>query len=402
MIAKFSRRTYRWSLWTAVFLVAVAIALLVTVSGCRSSGRYRDQGMKKADARFNELQKRYEEWTNNTFSSFLERGKYDDAPEEVKAWTGKKALETLRKGRSAGKDYYVAINTLGELKHKKAVLRLLKIAADEAEKDNRDRWMATRALGLIGDKRATAKLIHLVYHPNQNTRVWAQISLVRLTRQNFGYDYKAWGAWWNEKGRKPPFKDQVVKWTSNPEYADPAKQQESDASFLKRIKESQSGKTQKRQKALRARFSKRSAKDRALYTRQQLGEIESLYQVANKKWRTQEAKDSLKKMLEKYDKANRTGCALLYMGQMSSGDEKEAYLLRAIEGHGDCYYGDGVNVGAYARLHLAGYYKGIQKTDQAVKLWKQILTKYPNAIDHKGYRLRDTVRQQLKEAKVEF
>ena len=51
-------------------------------------------------------------------------------------------------------------------------------------------------LGLIGDKAAVPGLIDLVYHPNQNTRFWAQISLVRLTGKNFGRDADAWRRWW--------------------------------------------------------------------------------------------------------------------------------------------------------------------------------------------------------------
>jgi hypothetical protein len=59
--------------------------------------------------------------------------------------------------------------------------------------------MCVRALGLIGDKAAVPDLIHLVYHGNVNTRWWAQISLVRITGQNFGGDWNAWGKWWNEQ-----------------------------------------------------------------------------------------------------------------------------------------------------------------------------------------------------------
>ena len=83
------------------------------------------------------------------------------------------------------------------IKSKKAVDSLLKIAADRREKDNRDRWMATRALGIVGDESVVPELIHLVYHYNQNTRFWAQISLVRLTGKNFGRDWQKWGQWWN-------------------------------------------------------------------------------------------------------------------------------------------------------------------------------------------------------------
>ena len=71
----------------------------------------------------------------------------------------------------------------------------------------------------------------------------------------------------------------------------------------------------------RTRARERMRKDASVYSRDQLREIESLYQVANRKWQSQEGKDSLKQLIEKFDKANRTGCALLYLGQMSKGEE---------------------------------------------------------------------------------
>jgi TolA-binding protein len=128
----------------------------------------------------------------------------------------------------------------------------------------------------------------------------------------------------------------------------------------------------------------RAQKDNKVYTPEQLGEIETLYQVANNKWNTPEAKDSLEKLIQKYDKANRTGCAVLYLGQMSEGETKEKYLKMAIEKFSDCYYFDGVQVGAYARLHLANYYQQTGKKDEAAKLFKEIRDKYPDAIDHRG------------------
>jgi hypothetical protein len=36
-------------------------------------------------------------------------------------------------------------------------------------------------------------------------------------------------------------------------------------------------------------------------------------------------RESLKTLVDNYPKANRTGCALLYLGQMTSGNEKEGY-----------------------------------------------------------------------------
>ncbi|MFO7936514.1 MAG: hypothetical protein R6V06_02785 [Kiritimatiellia bacterium] len=88
----------------------------------------------------------------------------------------------------------------------------------------------------------------------------------------------------------------------------------------------------------------RMRKDLEVYSREKLREIESLYQVANKNWKSDKpkAKASLEKMLEKYERANRTGCALMYLGQMTQGEEREKYLKKAIEGYSDCYYGDGV------------------------------------------------------------
>jgi hypothetical protein len=366
-------------------------------------GRKSPKGKEKeVRAQLNELQEVYAKWTSKQFQSILCEGQIGRASAEDKADLEERALAALDKGKAA-QEYYMAINALGEIKSKRAVKPLLEIAADRKDKDNRDRWMATRALGMIGDDSVVDELIGLVYHYNQNTRIWAQISLVRLTGQNFGYDYEAWGKWWSDKEGSGEFEPERIQWTTRyAEYADPAKQIESDKRFIERYSDKQTGEPQTRQRSLRSRFSERSARDRDIYSSQQLSEIESLYQVANKKWRTQEAKDSLKKMLDKYDKANRTGCSLLYMGQMSSGREKEEYLLEAIENHGDCWYGDGVNVGSYARLHLAEYYKETGKGEEAVKLWREILEKYQNAIDHRGNLLKDTVNQLVENAKAQL
>lgn len=128
----------------------------------------------------------------------------------------------------------------------------------------------------------------------------------------------------------------------------------------------------------------RMRKDIENYSREELKVIENLYQVANKQWATEEGKDSLKKLINKYDKANRTGCALLYLGQMSKGAEREAYLKQAIEDFSDCFYGDGVQVGAYARYYLAYHYKESGDEKKSAELFEEIGEMYPDAIDHKG------------------
>jgi hypothetical protein len=68
-----------------------------------------------------------------------------------------------------------------------------------------------------------------------------------------------------------------------------------------------------RRKVLRESFEKRMAQDRDKYTQEQLLDAENLYQVANQKWGTPEATESLQAMIKKYPGINRTGCATLYV-----------------------------------------------------------------------------------------
>jgi TolA-binding protein len=142
---------------------------------------------------------------------------------------------------------------------------------------------------------------------------------------------------------------------------------------------------------LRERVKKRFEQDRTTYNKEERREIESLYQVANKEWNSPEAKVCLKALIEKYPKANRTGCALLYMGQMHSGEERENYLKRAISDFSDCFYGDGVQVGAYARYYLAYYYQENGKKDEASDIYEEIRKNYPDAVNHKGRLLKDII-----------
>ena len=108
--------------------------------------------------------------------------------------------------------------------------------------------------------------------------------------------------------------------------------------------------------------------------------------------RSPEAIQNLKLIInnEEYARANRTGCALLYLAQVSERD-KEKYLKAAIEKHSDCWYGDGVQVGAYARFHLAFHYHRLGKQEQAEALFEEIRRRYPDAVDHRGRRLADSI-----------
>ena len=135
----------------------------------------------------------------------------------------------------------------------------------------------------------------------------------------------------------------------------------------------------------RKQFMARYDQDRKRYNEAELREIEELYQIANKKFNSAEAQESLKKLISKYSCANRTGCAVLYLGQMCPDrPQAEEYLRQAIANYSDCWYGDGVQVGAYARFYLAGYYRQSGKNQEAEKLYQEIRDKYPDAVTHNG------------------
>ena len=135
--------------------------------------------------------------------------------------------------------------------------------------------------------------------------------------------------------------------------------------------------------AVRARMSQ----DAAVYGRDGMREIEQLYRAYSRK--TENADEALKSLIEKYPKANRTGCAVMYAAQHSRGEERVKWLNQAIEHHSDCVYGDGAQVGAYARWFLAREH--MRKGDKAAaeKLYAEIRAKYPDAVTHKGQRFAD-------------
>jgi ElaB/YqjD/DUF883 family membrane-anchored ribosome-binding protein len=151
-----------------------------------------------------------------------------------------------------------------------------------------------------------------------------------------------------------------------------------------------------RRKALRERSEKKLAQDRDKYTQEQLRDAENLYQVANQKWGTPEATESLQTMIKKYPDINRTGCATLYVAQKAQGDERARYLQDCIEKFNDCFYGDGVQVGAYARFLLAGDYMSKGEQEKAAALYNEIKAKYSDSVDHSGNLLVDSIKAESK------
>lgn len=124
--------------------------------------------------------------------------------------------------------------------------------------------------------------------------------------------------------------------------------------------------------------------DAEFLIRHDLNLIEKAYQAAEQNWKSDEAKKTVAFLYEKYPAANRTGCAVLALAQATEDDEQLRLLKQAIEKHSSCFYPSGVQVGAYARLYLGMRYKRDGKDAEARKLFDELRTAYPDAVDHKG------------------
>lgn len=137
----------------------------------------------------------------------------------------------------------------------------------------------------------------------------------------------------------------------------------------------------------------RMKKDTAMFSQEQLREIETLYQSANKNLKAPEAKALLEKLVSEYGGSNRAGCGLLYLCKMTQSEEQIKCLTEAIAKYSDCFYGDGVQVGPYARYYLARRYQRDKRNDEAQALYKEISTMYPDAVTHGGMLLSSSLGQ---------
>ena len=72
------------------------------------------------------------------------------------------------------------------------------------------------------------------------------------------------------------------------------------------------------------------------------------------------------------------------MAEKTDGSEKSKLLQSAIDHHSDCMFGDGVQVGAWARYLLGSYYKENDDAVRAALLFAEIKKDYPLSIDHDG------------------
>jgi hypothetical protein len=146
---------------------------------------------------------------------------------------------------------------------------------------------------------------------------------------------------------------------------------------------------------LRAMAQERMRQDLAIYSAQQLRELEALYQSANRNLGGPDAKEILQRVVKEYPQSNRAGSAVLYLAQLSSGPARETFLKMAIDSHGEARYGDGVQVGAFARVQLAALYAAEGRLAEARGLATEVIERFPSAVDHGGRPLAETL-QRLK------
>jgi hypothetical protein len=184
------------------------------------------------DAKLNEAQRMFRDLSNISEQGFLQAAGWQEMDPKQKAdeerWL--KQLDSEKQGSRM-----LAIYALTAMHSKKAAPGILRIAADRKEKDDADRQAACRALGILGDLSVVPDLVSLTYHYDRDTRFWAQISLVRLSGENFGRDVAAWRQWWQKQGGKPPIAAKAVAWATRPEtlrLADPKAMKAADRQIL--------------------------------------------------------------------------------------------------------------------------------------------------------------------------
>ena len=184
------------------------------------------------DAKLNEAQRMFRDMSEISEQGFLQAAGWQDLDPKEKA-DEERWLKQLKSDNMSART--LAIYALAAMNSKKAVPGLLQIAADRKEKDNVDRVEACRALGIIGDLSVVPDLVSLTYHYNRDTRFWAQISLVRLTGENFGRDLAAWRQWWAKQDGKPPIAQEPVAWATSPQMlqaADPKEMEKADREII--------------------------------------------------------------------------------------------------------------------------------------------------------------------------
>jgi hypothetical protein len=138
---------------------------------------------------------------------------FGSSSDEERLVLERNSIERLKGPQS--EEYYRAINTVAALRSTNAIPALRKIAFERREKANRDRWMAVRALAILNDRSSTRDFIQLLYHPNANTRWWAQIALVRVTGANLKGSWQNWERFLSREASPHVAPIEIARWSKN-------------------------------------------------------------------------------------------------------------------------------------------------------------------------------------------
>ena len=141
----------------------------------------------------------------------------------------------------------------------------------------------------------------------------------------------------------------------------------------------------------REAFEGRMDRDRQAFTVEEQVEIASLYRIARATWKHGDGMTSYEKLITKYKSSNRAGCAIIDLGYIREGEEREKCFRAAIADHSDCFYGDGVQVGAEARFLLGKICRASGRTAEASRLFAELREQFSDAIDHHGNRYVDQI-----------
>ncbi len=143
---------------------------------------------------------------------------------------------------------------------------------------------------------------------------------------------------------------------------------------------------------LRLRARERMARDKALFSAAEMAEIESLYKRGTMK--TEDGRRAYTELVQRFPRSNRAGCAALYLARTATGTERLTKIEQAITDFNDTWYGDGTNVGAYARTLLAIQLAEAGRSADARRLATEVASNSPDAIDHRGASLVADLRQR--------
>ena len=142
---------------------------------------------------------------------------------------------------------------------------------------------------------------------------------------------------------------------------------------------------------LRRAFEQRMARDRQVFSVEEQIEIEMLYRAARESRELSDRTACYEKLITTYKSSNRAGCAMVDLGYIREGEEREKCLRAAIAEHSDCLYEDGVPVGIEARFLLGKICHVSGRCSEASRLFAELCEQFPDATDHHGNRYVDQI-----------